>query len=320
VKHLLIVLLMYITSLNALNYASQFDHMMGYQHQRYHHYFEQLLNTPNELKTYYFFRKIFVSNHLDTVTASNTPRIPKIIHQIWLSPDEQQDIPDQFKQFRATWLHYHPDWEYKLWTNKDIEALNLENKQLYDAAINYAERSDIARYEILYRFGGLYIDVDFECLKPFDSFHYLYDFYTGLELPALAPFLRHLIILPNGLIGCKPKHPIMHACIDALKEPSLSTDIIVKTGPLKFMSVFMAHANNHDTKDIALPAQYFYPIDKKITIKEEINACITPHTYAVHHWAGSWMLKQEAFVPGIEIKSNQVGNTIHFQIVDTRSN
>ena len=38
-----------------------------------------------------------------------------------------------------------------------------------DPARNLAERADVLRYEILRRHGGVYVDVDVECLRPLDD-------------------------------------------------------------------------------------------------------------------------------------------------------
>jgi len=141
---------------------------------------------------------LFEKNAHNTLSLSQEPLIPKKIHQIWLG----SPLPDEFKSFCESWKTTHPGWEYKLWTDKDIEELNLENKALYDAATNYGERSDIARYEILYRFGGLYIDTDFESIKPMDILHHMFDFYTGY--PGWCE-----PILNNGLIASSPNHPLL---------------------------------------------------------------------------------------------------------------
>ncbi|MDR3550730.1 MAG: glycosyltransferase, partial [Candidatus Babeliales bacterium] len=227
-------------------------------------------------------------------------------------------LPEKFKAYAQSWQLHHPDWEYKLWTDADIAQLILENQTIYDQAINYAERSDIARYEILYRFGGLYVDTDCECIQPFDTFHYAYDFYAGLELPAMALFLQP-IIMPNALIGSMAGHPIMRTCIDNIKNNSnASSDIVIKTGPLLFTKAVLENIDCGNTIDIVLPASYFYPIDKNTHERAMIESLFQPETYAVHHWAGSWILKEEAFVPGIKIRSVITGNTIRFTIVDER--
>ena len=49
--------------------------------------------------------------------------IPKKIHQIWLGGE----FPDKYKRLRDTWIKENPDWDYRLWTDEDVENFKLEN-------------------------------------------------------------------------------------------------------------------------------------------------------------------------------------------------
>jgi len=213
---------------------------------------------------------------------SPEPRIPKIIHRIWLGSPQ----PPRESYYETTWIKHHPDWQYKLWTDKDIQELNLVNKDIYNAATNWGEKSDIARYEILFRFGGLYIDTDFECLQPFDIFHHCCDFYSGLN------FNINPITVFNGLIGCRAGHPILKTCISNIrKRPPHSTDpiedIMQYTGPYYFTRCIMQNLGSDKDRIVLFPITYFYPFlpsVKEETIKEHIR----PESYAMHHWHCSW--------------------------------
>ena len=89
--------------------------------------------------------------------------IPKRIHHIWLG---QKDLPPYFKIFKETWKKNNPDYEFFFWDDEECEKLNLFNKELFDSINNPGSKSDILRYEILYTYGGIYIDTDFECIRP----------------------------------------------------------------------------------------------------------------------------------------------------------
>jgi len=79
-----------------------------------------------------------VKDLYDTYIVNNIkydlqPRIPKIIHQIWIG----SSLPEEYYCWQKSWQQYHPGWEYKLWTDKDIEELELVNKHWYDKTPNY---------------------------------------------------------------------------------------------------------------------------------------------------------------------------------------
>jgi mannosyltransferase OCH1-like enzyme len=97
--------------------------------------------------------------------------IPKIIHQTW----KDENIPyDTFKkEWIESWTNLNPTWEYKLWTDKDIKIF-LENKfpwfmERFNEYPKNIQRVDAFRYFVLYEYGGLYADMDFECFKNIDG-------------------------------------------------------------------------------------------------------------------------------------------------------
>lgn len=87
--------------------------------------------------------------------------IPKIIHQIWLGNKYKPPI-----EWMQTWKEKHPDWEYKLWTDEDVKNLPMKCRRAFDLQPkDYVYQSDVLRYEILFRYGGIFIDADSTCLK-----------------------------------------------------------------------------------------------------------------------------------------------------------
>ncbi len=115
------------------------------------------------------FRELYNKNCSLMSNPHKDPIIPKIIHQIWVGPNKPPAI---FEKSQESIRRLHPDWEYKLWTDEDVASFGLHNQDLYDQCDNYGEKADIFRYEILHRYGGMYLDVDFICLKPLDVLHY----------------------------------------------------------------------------------------------------------------------------------------------------
>lgn len=212
-------------------------------------------------------------------------RIPKKIHWIWLG----SPLPEKYKKFQESWKKYHPHWEFKLWTDKDVKNFEMKNKKLYDEAINLGQKSDIFRLEILEREGGLYIDTDFECLKSFDLFHHLCDFYTGLGHSKNVVFY-------NGLIGSCAGHPILKECINSIKLTGslIDEDNIQKTtGPWLLTRCFLKIAPTLTSANIAFPITFFYPFPNSHRIwsnnKNVVNSFIKPESFCIHYWGCSWM-------------------------------
>jgi len=246
------------------------------------------INNWRSREIYSLFKTIYEKKSFKHATFHAQTRVPMRIHQIWLG----SPFPEKYRAFQESWKKYHPDWEYYLWTDAELEKFNLYNRALYDASTNYGEKSDIARYEILHKMGGLYVDTDFECLKPFDLFNHCYDFYIGIQ-----PLDTAYVQLGIGLIGATAGHPLLKQVIERMRGNAKNNKaIITRTGPLYFTQVFCAVAPFLKGEVIAFPATYFYP--KSYAQKDDTtNVWVRPESFAVHHWEASW-LKPEAFVKG----------------------
>jgi hypothetical protein len=246
-----------------------------------------LLYSPDEFCRWSVIRKLYQQHAPSLINQQpkSAHKIPKIIHQIWLG----SSLPNKYKKYQESWIKHHPDWEYKLWTDHEVKKIKLYNQQLFDEAQNYGEKSDILRYELLYYYGGLYVDVDFECLKSFDILHTAYDFYTGIEMP-------YNLQLSNALIGTAPEHPIMKACIEWLEDKGSKYDyeeIMNRSGPKHFTRCFLSVAPSCKGGCIALPLSFFYPAPlaiRQYTTHRDIERWIKPETFAVHYWSASWTI------------------------------
>lgn len=235
-------------------------------------------------KHYYnFFKDLYNRNNLTQLRKKGIvleEKIPKIIHQIWIG----SPLPEAFKELCQSWKFYHNSrgWLYKLWTDDDIDSLNLYNRNFFDATKKPGIRSDLMRYEIIHKFGGFYLDVDFECLQPLDDLC-VYDFVTALQ-----PLDAYFVQLGLAFYGARPGHPILEHCIKTVKDDWRLKTTVYKTGPIHFTKSFVAMAGKSGNVDIALPATYFYPLGA-LQKEYDYQAWIDGGAYAVHHWAKSWL-------------------------------
>lgn len=105
--------------------------------------------------------------------------IPKVVHMIWIQGEAHLvetkpwwSGPDGRK---ASWARWMPQWQVKVWSGAEVEQLLRTHYpqllRVYHApGIKFACQSDIGRYAIIHRFGGLYADVTYQVVRSFDWF------------------------------------------------------------------------------------------------------------------------------------------------------
>lgn len=206
---------------------------------------------------------------------SSLPRIPKIIHQIWIGPKQ---LPERCQLWMESWLKLNPDWEYILWTNENSKELKLVNQIYYDEETNWGAKSDILRYEILEQFGGVYVDIDFECIKSFDVLHHSCDFYAGLlEVKRLHNKAR----MANAIIGCPPHHFLLQKLIEEIPNFRKAHNILDRVGPDFFTMIINKYMPLCPGISVIFPSNYFFSWSNNSLI-------IKPETMAIHYYTGTW--------------------------------
>src|SRR5262245_14299633 len=95
--------------------------------------------------------------------------IPRIIHQTW----KTTDVPSALHAYQQSWRRIHNDYEYRLCTDDDNERLVREHfprlVPLYRSFRRGIHRADLARCLHLAKYGGIYVDMDIECLRRVDD-------------------------------------------------------------------------------------------------------------------------------------------------------
>lgn len=95
--------------------------------------------------------------------------IPHILHQIWVGPNP---IPRREVALCNHLKEVHKDYSHLLWTNDEVELLwktfppefQSEYQRIYNDK-KYAWCADLLRLWVVYTFGGIYLDIDFEVLQ-----------------------------------------------------------------------------------------------------------------------------------------------------------
>ena len=209
------------------------------------------------------------------------PMIPGLIHAIWFSDDP---MPPLYQKCLASWKKYAPDYEIKIW-NRD----NYRPGQclFYEQAIehgNWAFASDYARADLLFRYGGIYMDLDVEMLRPIDDLLYN-DAYMGFES-------CDRIECGSGM-GAAPGHPIIREICESYEQrPYFKADgkWDTSTCPVRYTQVIEKHGLKkvggfQQVEDITV-----YPFEM-LTGKSFDTGIIyhTKYSYTLHHHNGSWI-------------------------------
>jgi FkbM family methyltransferase len=200
--------------------------------------------------------------------------IPRTFHFVWLGGA----MPSRFDRYVRQWQELHPGWQVRVWGDDDLGF--LENRSEFDAAANFAEKADIARYEIVHREGGVYVDCDVEPLRNIEPLLVGAQFVVGEETPSVYAI---------GWFAGVPGHPVLRYVIDELPESfSARTGAPTnqRTGP-EFFTRCVRRVIARDGLDVrVLPREALYPYSYT---QGDLSHVSFPGAYAVHHWAKSWL-------------------------------
>lgn len=203
-----------------------------------------------------------------------TGGVPKVIHQIWLGG---RKLPDEFAKFRETWAAHFPDWTHRLWTDGDDYGW-MTNRDGFESATSYSAKSDWLRYEILAKFGGVYIDTDFECLKPF------HDLIDGLDCWTASEGVGVSV----GIMGAAPRHPLFERLVKyqtTWDREHYHERPDKRSGPGYFTAAMNRYVEDGNPPIKVFPPDLFYPYSYS---EKHRRHDTFPDAVAVHHWAGSW--------------------------------
>lgn len=215
------------------------------------------------------------------IKTSTKQLIPKKIHYAWFGG---KPIPDGLQLCIDSWKRYCPDYEIIRWDESNYDV--HKNQFVHQAYANrkYAFVPDFARFEILYEYGGIYLDTDVLLKRNLDELLYQ-EAFCGVE--------KWQVINPGGCCGAVKGHESLKAYIQAWSNRSMyRLDGTVDNSSSGRIDTAVAIKNGYKINGLTQNVlgmniysyDYFQPYDY-MSGKTEI----TSDTFSVHQYNGSWL-------------------------------
>lgn len=247
---------------------------------------------------------------------TNLKVFPRNIFQVWFQGCDQIKNRDLLENSQK-WKLLNPSWSYHCVNDYDLksacQSYSNECRRIYDGLPFMHMKIDLARYVLIYLYGGLYADMDMYILKTLESstlISSLIEKYEkdGKNVLAISEkettYLERLIaffdlgnVYNNAMMFSSPLNPVLKLYIDeVLKacEPYVNYDpkkgdsyriIQNTTGPIFFSKFFRKYKADNDINNeiVFMPQSIFEPCDFG-------NKChLTNDTLAIHRYEGSWI-------------------------------
>lgn len=209
--------------------------------------------------------------------------IPDVLHMIWVGDDKP---PEYFYKNQQKWRDLMPDWEFKIWTNQDINDKNVDFNylELINRCQNGAQKADLLKYYFVNKFGGYYVDADVNpnrSLKELDVNNYDLILCHDLEIT-----WEYIAV---GFFAGIPNNPVLRNIIEKMKEVDFSDEKQhLTTGPGAMGKAYFK--NKDKVKTLKLPYWYFYRNQKG---DRDINGNIierdVKESFGTHTYAATWV-------------------------------
>jgi hypothetical protein len=219
--------------------------------------------------------------------------IPHIIHQTW----KTDDMPENFRAFSATWRDRNPGWTCRFWSDRDLlEFVAARYPAWLELFCSYrlgVQRADAGRYMLLHHFGGIYADMDSECIRSLDPLasedRVILCEEPKSHWPRAASCRGLPMMLFNGVMASPANHSFWPHLLTRMAEVRDASDVLDSTGPCLLTGSVLSYPEKETIRIEG--ANFFNPIDTFGNSPEDLN---TATCYSIHHWSGTWWDNSEA--------------------------
>jgi mannosyltransferase OCH1-like enzyme len=235
--------------------------------------------------------------------------IPKKLHLIWVG-----DAHERPARCIESWQQNHPNWDFKLWTDKElyeVDWINAAHMHAFAQAKCWSAVADLMRYEVLYREGGVYVDADSFSLRPLDGWLLQSEMFACWESTLGTGRTR---LVSNAFLGSEPNNPFLRYLIgtigkqrDLSKRWSWTRMRFVRigawksVGPYRLTKCIYGYEGKGYRGISILPSHMFCPNHYRGRLHAG-NGLF----YADHLWAGTTRRYPELSDEGVPVRSTAI--------------
>jgi len=243
--------------------------------------------------------------------TNNSINIPKIIH---MTCKDKHNLSAFYQQNLDSWKKYHSQsqWKINIYDDKDLETFFTTNYPSLLPLINsYSKiiyKVDIFKILVLNKYGGVYVDMDVECLKSIDP---LLNNSNETAIFGYGPYehnngnYKNMKLIECAIMISMPNHKLWNKYVipGLISKNECKGNAVECTGPVFITHNIEKYNRENNVNDIKLMEPiYFYPINNQFPnriSKEKINETkqmlktrnFPKESYCVHYFDGAWWNK-----------------------------
>lgn len=234
--------------------------------------------------------------------------LPRIIHQTWKDAFPHAALGHCLDTF----VFLNPEWERRFYTDADCLAWLGDRAplflQAYQSCKTGIHRADFFRILVLYFEGGVYADLDFECLRPLDELLarlpagktvYLtrdHPIHERIHFGGRAMWMNDFMIAAPGdpLVG-----EILKWMLNSPPGSSSAANAVMETGPGVISSVIEMLGGPEMIPNLGIiPTPWVHPLPdmncgfpEKPAYHHQIatRSWLEREVFAVHYWFHTWV-------------------------------
>lgn len=211
--------------------------------------------------------------------------IPKIIHYCWFGSAPMTELG---RKCIESWKKFCPDYEIRLWNEQNVALDSVPYmREAYEEKA-YGFVPDVARLQIIYEHGGIYLDTDVELIRPLDEL---------LDKPAFMGQEDNKFVALGLGFGAEKGNPVIKMMLDDYQNrhfrlengeldrtpaPRIQMNVLERLGYRPGPSVQTLEGA------VIYPAEYFCPQSFYSGI-----TTVTERTFSIHHYEGAWLSSEE---------------------------